>query len=713
MEESPFRIAEWQVQPMRNRIVGPSGAVALEPRLIRILTYLAAHAEEVVSRDALMEAVWEDTVISESSLTSSISELRRLLGDDPHAPRFIETIRKRGYRLIAPVRLLSEADAKNKVEELDAHSMLRLHRSEAQRSSSMSSWMLGAMVAIVLFSSALVAAWQSGHAPSESRITPLTTLPGVEIGPVFSPDGSRVAFVRLDGEADRADIYVQTVEDGVAKRLTNIRGAALYPAWSPDGERIAFVWNRADACSIYLTSSLGGAIRKLVDLNHTLRQLDWAPQGDWLVFSYAAADDVSNRIYRLHTTTLALEALTNPPMEAADVWPLFSPDGTQVAFRRTTSAASADLFLMPFASGAPPQQLTFADEPIFGHDWTPRGKRILFAALREGQQGLWEIKASGGTPRLVRASAQNETAYLRTAPQANRLTYVAWQTDVNLWALPGPLAPTRTAPQRLPVASTYTEGHADYAPNGEHIVFVSDRSGAAELWRANLRTQETMRLTSLGNATLTRPQWSPDGQHIAFEMRTDGQAGIYLIDAAGGRVEQLTASTYDEVGPSWSSDGRFLYFSSNREGMWQIWKRELTTGMEIQVTQDGGYMAHEAPSGASLYLTRDQPPVIYEYRLADSTYHARADALTNQDADSFTVGKTGLYYTRWDVQAGVFRFYVVPHGEAVPVELAHFPRNLYYFYYAWGIAVSPDEQTILVSHIDQGESNLMLADNLY
>jgi len=108
LSRQSFYLGPWHIQPMLNRMEGASGTIVLEPRLMRMLVYLVEHAGAVVSRDELMEAVWEGTIISESSLTSSISELRRLLQDDPQNPRFIETIRKRGYRLVASFTLVDE-----------------------------------------------------------------------------------------------------------------------------------------------------------------------------------------------------------------------------------------------------------------------------------------------------------------------------------------------------------------------------------------------------------------------------------------------------------------------------------------------------------------------------------------------------------------------------------------------------------------------------
>ena len=101
--EAPFELGEWLVQPQLNRLSRAGGAdVQLEPKMMDVLVCLARNPGDVVSREALIDAVWPEVFISESVLTRAIAGLRRALGDDARRPRFIETIAKRGYRLIGP-----------------------------------------------------------------------------------------------------------------------------------------------------------------------------------------------------------------------------------------------------------------------------------------------------------------------------------------------------------------------------------------------------------------------------------------------------------------------------------------------------------------------------------------------------------------------------------------------------------------------------------
>jgi DNA-binding winged helix-turn-helix (wHTH) protein len=99
---SELQLAEWTVQPSLNRLTRGEATVRIEPKLMDVLLHLARHAGQVVSKDDIADAVWPNLFITESVITRAIAGLRKALEDDAHAPRFIETIAKRGYRLLTP-----------------------------------------------------------------------------------------------------------------------------------------------------------------------------------------------------------------------------------------------------------------------------------------------------------------------------------------------------------------------------------------------------------------------------------------------------------------------------------------------------------------------------------------------------------------------------------------------------------------------------------
>ena len=100
---SRLQVGEWRADRMTNELARGAETLRIEPKAMEVLMALADRAGQVVSREELLAAVWPGVVVGDEALTQSIIKLRRALSDNPKAPAYIETISKRGYRLIAPV----------------------------------------------------------------------------------------------------------------------------------------------------------------------------------------------------------------------------------------------------------------------------------------------------------------------------------------------------------------------------------------------------------------------------------------------------------------------------------------------------------------------------------------------------------------------------------------------------------------------------------
>ena len=98
-----FRVGSWLVQPGLNIVSQNCTGTRLEPKVMEVLVCLASRAGEPVTKETILKTVWPETFVSDDVLTRSISELRRVFEDDAREPRFIETIPKRGYRLVATI----------------------------------------------------------------------------------------------------------------------------------------------------------------------------------------------------------------------------------------------------------------------------------------------------------------------------------------------------------------------------------------------------------------------------------------------------------------------------------------------------------------------------------------------------------------------------------------------------------------------------------
>ena len=259
--ENDLRVGDWLVQPQLNRIAGQGGESQLEPKVMEVLLRLAHRPGAVVSREELLSEVWPDTVVVETAVFRAISELRRALGDDPKRPRVIETVRKRGYRLIAAVERLDEAPGRREAPRAVAAKARRHERSRHRRVAVLGTLTLAlaAMVAISFRATHVTVATRTPSWPAPPRLVASST--DLEFAPALSPDGRGLAYVRRSITTDGDElwkIYVKLPGDGTPRPLSPGTAGESPPAWSPGGDSIAF-WRRADgADELAVVPLLGG-----------------------------------------------------------------------------------------------------------------------------------------------------------------------------------------------------------------------------------------------------------------------------------------------------------------------------------------------------------------------------------------------------------------------------------------------------------------------
>ncbi len=98
-----FYVGEWLVEPEQSRVVRGSETAKLDPKAIQVLSFIADHPSEILTKEQIFGAVWDGAFVSDEVLTTAIWGLRKVLGDDAKEPRYIQTIPRKGYRLLAPV----------------------------------------------------------------------------------------------------------------------------------------------------------------------------------------------------------------------------------------------------------------------------------------------------------------------------------------------------------------------------------------------------------------------------------------------------------------------------------------------------------------------------------------------------------------------------------------------------------------------------------
>jgi Tol biopolymer transport system component/DNA-binding winged helix-turn-helix (wHTH) protein len=675
-----FRLGPWTVHPKLNRISGESGDEQIEPRLMRVLELLTESAGEVVTRDELLARVWGDVVVGEETLTVSISQLRRLLGDDARQPRYIETIRKGGYRLVVAAEPLTRPLQPEPPQPVMAGSGGRR-------------WLLLAVAVVgigVVVGSVTVRLAQrrpSGvQLPQLLSPVPLTSEPGSERYPALAPDGVRVAYCR------RGDIFVTQRGAARAMQLTDHPYPELYPTWSPDGRQVAFVRHGSDEVTIQIVSSMGGVARELVQVEPLVAGLDWSPDGRWLAVSASNDPKLPYLIALVDPTTGELRQLTRPQPEfACDSWPRFSPDGTRVAFVRAGWGVQHELFVISTAGGAE-RRVAERQGFIRGLDWLDNHS-LVFATVTSGMPHLARIDILSGAIVQLPLSAVESAAYPSFA--AGSLAFEQARLDRDIWEVS--LTDERTA--RCLIDSTRVDEDAVVSPDGQAIVFVSQRTGQRNLWLCARDGSEPRPLTSFSEGQVLQPGWSPDSTRIAFTAAVDGPSGVWVVERSGGPPKRLpgTDKPVAEVFSAWSADGEWLYFGRGQADRWQLWRMHSDgIGREL-VTADG--LAAVVDTGAALVYLSSPGPSLCRLDHTDGALEILAGANLIGSWLASAANVSGLYAMKViDQELRLQRLDLV-NGQLEDAGPLPF---------AGGFSVTPDGLSILIERDDRSGHDLML-----
>jgi Tol biopolymer transport system component/serine/threonine protein kinase len=665
---------------------------------------------------------------------STLSTLSAVLREEPKPasqiveglPRELERIIARCLRKSPERRFQTMADLKVALEELKEESdsgTLSAVPPRKQRPGRRLVWAAALLAAFTLGVGALWFMRSPGKAPEAAlNPVPLTTYPGVQGWPNFSPDGNQVAFAWNGEKQDNLDIYVKMIgTNGQPLRLTTDAAPDYGPAWSPDGRFIAFLRILpSDKRAVMVIPAIGGLERKIAEIFSGGR-LAWSPDGNWLTISEKDSETEPFALYLLSVDSGEKRRLTSPPKQSyGDFDAAFSPDGRSLAFGRGINAdanGQSDLYLLTFSDGwkpaGEPRQITLGKQDAQYPAWTADGREIVYSAGSLFPRGLWRISvfghAAGRAEPQRLPSVGNDASEPAISRSGHRLAYVHPLSHNSIWRMAAPsLEGKKLRPLNQPaplISSTRDDESPQFSPDGKKIAFQSIRSGSLEVWVCDADGSNAVQLTSFGGPDVSTPRWSPDGGRIAFDSNAPGEWDIYVVGANGGKPQRMTTDPANDGNPSWSPDGQWIYFDSARAGEQQVWKMPANGGEAVQVTKDGGFAPLESPDGKFLYYTKAlESTSLWKIPVGGGEASKVLEGLSF--FQNVAIVGSGVYFvpirnTTGDSSIQFLRFATNNISNIAALEKS--PIS--------GLAVSPDGKWILYSLEQQSGSELMLVEN--
>ena len=299
---------------------------------------------------------------------------------------------------------------------------------------------------------------------------------------------------------------------------------------------------------------------------------------------------------------------------------------------------------------------------------------------------------------------QREPAVSRAG---NRLAYARVYEDPNIWRVDLDGGPGGGMPRRKLAPSTRAETVPRISPNGEQIVFVSNRAGEhRQIWVCNSDGANLRQITSFADRPVGSPRWSPDGRMIAFDSFVEANWQTFVVNADGGQARQLTSGNYPNSRPAWSRDGKSLYFYSPREGGLAIWKIPLEGGQAVRLTDAPANDPFESHDGQLLYFARENR--LWKVPSGGGTEEIVSDEIDLAAGEAWSLDQQGnIYWVERDEESGQWAVRKLnPRGEISDVAFMDRPPQG-----RAGLDVAPDGTWFVYAQDDQSQSDLMLIEN--
>lgn len=553
---------------IREKILTRGGeAVELTPKGFELLSVLVENHGRLLEKEELMDKIWADSFVEESNLTFNIRQLRKILGDDAHAPKYIKTVRRHGYRFIADVR---ESTAEEKSPPSDDVSPADSR------------------------SAALPSAEENFDSQDKKRfLTPILLLPLL-----LFVGAAIVATVYVRRRNIEPTAPVLNVPFASEKLSTN--GKTFHAVLSPDGESVIYTNGAISEKQSVRRRQLadGSSVEIIPPSDDVYYGLQIAPDGQQIYFARGARGaDAPINIFRVSI----FGGVPQKILSGTEGWMSVSPDGAKVSFVRCpyNDTEFCSLWIADAADGKNERKLVARTRPyrISCNTFAPDGKTVAFAvgqsANASNEFGLTEVDVETGAEREL------------TKEKFFNIISLARLSDKSGWMVTASRIPNRSS--RIWRISATTDEAVPLTKDSEAYGILSLDKDETKIVSTQIKQNFRLRLIHPADRSRDRiladavaASFAPDGK-IYFASEMSGNREIWSLNA-DGEQRQLTNNLADEGAPVTSPDGNFVYFVSNRSGAAHVWRMNTDGSDQRQITQQtGGFPLAVTPDGEWIF----------------------------------------------------------------------------------------------------------------
>jgi len=637
-------LGDIRVEPKLNRIIHQDDESQIEPRLMRLLCYLISNANEVIERDQIFSVIWGDAMVVDGALTQAISEIRRLLNDNPRKPKFIETIRKGGYRFIGDFQLVED----NKLAQFSDP--------QSDKNNTLSPDNIRATATITTILVIAIFSYFYFYPPQNSQIsnqyfppivTPVTNTLGDEWDVAISPDGKFVTWIQKVGDYNQ--VFIQSINGNKPIQLSEGALNHRYPTWSKDSLRLAYVKKGKIENHLISNVPLGGKEKMLWPLTGRVDGLSWHPDNKQIFISMAPEPNKVTQIHRVDLLNETIEPVIDTfdsdlGLFGGDRQPKVSPDGNYLAFIRRQGYYNHQLMLYSLSDNS--LQFIFKNDEnvaVAGFDWLNSNNDLVYSATYTENKSLWQININTSKRHWI-AGGDLEIVYPSVAYSTGDIVYEVANNNTDIWRI-NLTAGVNDSDEEF-IVSNFRDFESSISPDNTQVAFTSNRTGFSELWSKDIATGQQIQLTQFDGKVvgIHNISWSNDNKWIAFHGLENNIIRLFKLEISSHQISKLGDGKYNSIMANWASDDSSLYYTSNKNGQYQMWQLDLLSNSSKLVAKNNVYQGFVSKNNQKIYAMTLSHKGIIEIDIASGKQKILLPQQSHNDIRSWTVYEDSIYY---------------------------------------------------------------------
>lgn len=462
------------------------------------------------------------------------------------------------------------------------------------------------------------------------------------------------------------DLWTVSRNGGQARRLTSTPGVEIDPYFSPDGSQLAFSATIAGNTDVYVVSSAGGDARRLTYHPGQDRVRGWSPDGRSVVFASARDCAPQQSYLRLWTVTSDGGFPVALPLPRAFTG-AYSPDGRRLAYEEISTAFVPDWFEASFwrhyrgGRTHPISVFNFANNSVEKLPWTNSndsfpmwvGDTIYFISDRNHTANLFSYKV--GSKQVNQLTNHDDFDIMTASAGPDAVVYEqagyiylydigngrSKRLEINVT---GDLPWAR--PQFKKVADMIRD--AVLSPTGVRAAI----EARGEIFTVPAEKGDFRDLTQSSGTHDRDPAWSPDGAHLAWLSDANGEYQLMIGDPMGvvpARAVALPSNAFFSE-PTWSPDGKLILIEDNHRNLWTV---DPANGGSVKIDIDNypdpgrDFDASWSPDSKWITYSKNLPSrlrAIFIYSLAEKRSYQVTDGMADSISPSFDAGGKYLYF---------------------------------------------------------------------